>query len=238
MMGQLAADPAARKGSTMEELLAFNRRLAAPGTATFGQPKATFVAPPRSGDFVGNPDIADAILKKYQTPGTYAGYSNLPARPIGTPLAAGFPLSPAGASGPTGEPSDSYHVAPPGSIPPQGMGDSPSPGQTIIGMGQAAGDALIQQGQGNAMQRHQEEAQTDPAMRPISAARRFFWATGRIDGSAPLSPRSALTNFDSTFGSGASHMGAPGVTWEQRQQQNQQHIADASAQRGLDFSPY
>lgn len=90
----------------------------------------------------------------------------------------------------------------------------------------------------NAMQRQQAEAATPPAMRPISNARRFFWGTGLVDASAPLSPRSAPTDFDATFGAGAPHMGGPGVTWQQRQQQNQQKVADATAQRGLDWSPY
>lgn len=86
----------------------------------------------------------------------------------------------------------------------------------------------------NSMQRHQAEAQDD--MKGISPQRRFFWATGRVDARAPLSPRSAPTDFESTFGTNRQHMGGMPVTWQQRQQSNQQGIADVRALRGL--SPY
>lgn len=99
------------------------------------------------------------------------------------------------------------------------------------------GSPVVQPSQ-NAMQRQQEEAQQG-GTRTISPARRFFWSTGLIDGSAPLSPRSAPTDFDATFGAGAPHMGKPSTTWEERQAQNRQKIADAKDQRGLDsWKPY
>lgn len=88
----------------------------------------------------------------------------------------------------------------------------------------------------NAMQRHQAEAEEPDNMRGISPQRRFFWATGRVDARAPLSPRSAPTDFEATFGTNRQHMGGMPVTWQQRQQVNQQGVADARALRGL--SPY
>lgn len=142
---------------------------------------------------------------------------------------AGFPVTPlAGAPGPTGmNPDDPLSQAYTGVA----SAGAPNP--------QATGESTFQAGQPqNALQRQQTEAQQPPAMRQISPARRYFWGTGRIDARAPLSDRSAPTNFDATFGANAPHMGAPSVTWQERQSQNQQHVADASAQRGLDWSPY
>lgn len=223
VLDPLAGDPSMRKGRTDADLLDFNRRIYAPGgmTPQPSPPASPTPWKPAAGDyaFLNNPSGAPLSLP--------------PDDPMAIQNMGGFPV--AGAAGPTGPPAlnpgqDSYAVAPASPTSPMSPGmPSPLPG-TPAGIGAPPAQ--------NAMQQHQVEAATPPGMRPISNARRFFWATGRVDGSAPLAAASQPTNFDATFGPGATHMGGPGVTWQQRQQQNQQHIADASAQRGLDFSPY
>lgn len=84
---------------------------------------------------------------------------------------------------------------------------------------------------GNATQRWQN---------PITPQRRYFWATGRVDGRATQSPRNTPTNFDSTFGADRAHMGNAGTTWQQRQDNNNAGVAAVVAQRGLpdSWSPY
>ncbi len=227
-MPQLQEDPYLRKGTSNAERMDFNRRLYAPGTAQIGPAPRPTPAP-------GTPTVnlgggfqsgVPSVTSPYQTPGTFAGFSGAP------PTMGGFPVSPTGAAGPVGPesagPADPLSTDPSAFPPPTGDTANASPHTSSIG----------QPTTGNAMQRHQDEAAKPPEMRPISSARRFFWGTGLIDARAPLSPRSAPTDFGATFGADATHMGTPGTTWEQRQQSNQQHIADATAQRGLDWSPY
>lgn len=260
VLNPLAGDPSMRKGRTDADLLDFNRRIYAPGGMT--PPSAIPTTQPNYPTGWQNLGGGRTQYGTNQTPYGSVGvtqapsYRNAAGAPLGLPsndplsianvdpigppspimgppapsTMGGFPVARA-----TGPPDlnpgqDSYPVAPasPGSPMSPGM-PSPLPG-TPAGIGAAPAQ--------NAMQQHQAEAATPPGMRPISNARRFFWATGRVDGSAPLAAASQPTNFDATFGPGATHMGGPGVTWQQRLRQNQQHIADASEQRGLDFSPY
>ncbi len=227
-MPQLQDDPALRKGTSNADRMEFNRRLYAPRGSSYGAaPQAAAVARTPTvnlgGGFMSG---VSSVSSPYQTPGTTASYSGAP------PTMGGFPVSPTGAAGPAG-PESAGTPDPLSTIP----GDFPSPSGDTANAFQHT-SSIGQPTTGNAMQRHQDEAAKPPEMRPISSARRFFWGTGLIDARAPLSPRSAPTDFESTFGAGASHMGTPGTTWDQRQQSNQQHIADATAQRGLDWSPY
>ncbi len=220
-----------RKGSTDAERMDFNRRLYAPGGYQLGPvPPVTPVTTPNinagGGFMTGNPL---AIQNQYQTPGTFASSTGMPT-PLGTPMQGGFPV--AGAAGPTGPtgPGMSHSHTSPGSADAGGFGQ----------------DVMVHSYEGeagttppaNSLQQHQQEAATPSDLRPISSARRFFWGTGLVDARAPLSSRSAPTDFGATFGAGATHMGSVGTTWDERQAQNQQHIADASNQRGLDWSPY
>ncbi len=229
VMPQLQDDPYLRKGTSDAQRMDFNRRLYRPGTAQIGPtppstPPAGTPTVNLGGGFMSG---VPSVTSPYQTPGTFAGYSGAP------PTMGGFPVSPTGGvAGPAGPasagPPDPLSTDPSAFPPPSGDTENAFPHTASIG----------QPTSGNAMQRHQDEAAKPPEMRPISSARRFFWGTGLIDARAPHSAADAPTNFDATFGAGATHMGTPGTTWEQRQQQNQQHIADATAQRGLDWSAY
>lgn len=191
------------------------------------------VMPDSNGWQTGNPS---SILAQYGTPGQgmMASYGGFPvgysptAPTTPRPTAGGFPV--AGAAGPTGDPAptgNGYDAAP------SPIMDDPStmarmPGTPGIG---APGK--------NAMQRQQEEAEQPAGVRGLSPQRRSFWATGLIDARATSSPRNRLTNWEDTFGTGASHMGSRGTTWQERQQSNQQKIADVKKQRGLDdWQPY
>lgn len=219
----LEGDPVMRKGSGQDAMMDFNRRLYSPGgaTSTRTRPVTTPTTQLGNGWQTGS---ATAIERQFQTPGTFAGSIGLP------PVMGGFPVT--GAAGPS---SPMGPAAPdPQSVPYMVNGGSSDATEVASHQSQPSLNTPAQ----NAMQAHQAEAATPPEMRPISSARRFFWATGLIDGRAPLSPSSAPTDFDATFGGGATHLGGPGVTWDQRQQQNQQHVSDATKQRGLDWSPY
>lgn len=181
-----------------------------------------------------------------------------------TAPAGGFPLDPAfghipgavggaqGAAGFAGIPSlDDALKDPATQVPAAGAGAAPGGFPGLGAMNSALpidqqtnpssvpnmGSPVVQPSK-NAMQRQQEEAQQG-GTKKASPARQFFLDTGYIDGSAPLSPRSAPTDFDATFGAGAPHMGKPSTTWEERQAQNRQKIADAKDQRRLDsWKPY
>ncbi len=229
VMPQLQDDPYLRKGSSNAERMDFNRRLYRPGTAQIGPTPPT--APPPGTPTVnlggGFMSGVPSVTSPYQTPGTFAGYSGAP------PTMGGFPVSPTGGvAGPAGPAS----AGPPDPLSTDPSAFPPAPGDTENAFPHTS--SIGQPTSGNAMQRHQQEAATPTEMRPISPARIRFVATGRVDASAPLASASQPTNFDATFGAGASHMGGQGTTWEQRQAQNKQHIADATAQRGLDWSPY
>lgn len=190
----------------------------------------------------------NAILGKYGSrpgPGGFpldTSLGQIPGAVGGTQGVAGFagipslddalkdPATQVPAAGAGGAPAPGGFMPPMNSAPPLDQQTNPSPVPNM-------GSPVVQPSQ-NAMQRQQEEAQQG-GTRPISSARRFFWSTGLIDGSAPLSPRSAPTDFDATFGAGAPHMGKSSTTWEERQAQNRQKIADAKDQRGLDsWKPY
>lgn len=212
VLDPLAEDPAMRKGSTNADLLDFNRRLYSPGN---------FAAQPITPTPAWRP-----------APGDYA-YSN--TTPSAT--AAGFPVAPSPMGPPTPNPEEvPYMTGSAGAAGGTSSYDQMGAPQPVSPQVPApAGPGTPGQ---NALQAHQAEAATPPGMRPLSPQRQYFMALHRVDAHATQAPQNAPTDFDATFGGDAAHMGGPSVTWQQRQQQNQQKIAGAAAQRGLDFSPY
>lgn len=223
----------------------FNRRLYSPGGATSTRPRPVTTTTTPLGNGWDNIGGGRTQYGTNLTPyGDVSVSQRVTTRPSGNadipPSYGGFPMGPDAP-----DPTQPSYLIGAGGTPSDGSGEIGSAASANIGASAIPSNGQIHPDVGvgntpaqNAMQAHQAEAATPPDMRPISSARRFFWATGLIDGRAPLAAASAPTDFDATFGGGATHLGGPGVTWDQRQQQNQQHISDATKQRGLDWSPY
>lgn len=223
---------------SFEEKLAFNKRLAGPRDQIPEPPAATYVGPGNTdrGWETGNPSD---ILAKYggdaMGRATYAGFPVTPSMP-GSPGSFARPFTMPNPVGATGDARGAT-----GDLGSAGMEDSttPSPALTdpsTMAKMPSAPPAPAQ----NALQRQQAEAeQTSSGLPPMSPQRRYFWSTGLIDARATQSPRNRLTNWDETFGAGATHMGSAPQTWEQRQQINRRKIQQVTQQRGLDdWTPY
>lgn len=203
------SDPARRKGVSSAQVASYNSDLYRPNDTRF-QPGSTVQTGP--GQYATPYGM---IGVRFQQPSTtfvppaptMGGMPGSVPRGTSSMGSGGFSF---GATGnPTGNfidvPSTVTRVSPPSTSPVSNAAPSGNAGP--VGQPNPSGLPPLGSGTGvgNAMQRWQP--QTNNGMPQISPQKRFFWATGTMDGRAPqANPSNNIGAIQGTFDTGGAHM--------------------------------